>query len=260
MNPGLWFVVPAHGRVELARICLRQLRRTCDALADNGIDATAVVIADDENLTTARDLGFATVPRDNEFLSRKFNDGIQLACDPQFNARPADYVVPCGSDDWIDHRILLNLPTPTQILCFERAAFVSEDGANIAALQVRYVAGGGVGIRVYPRRTLSLVGYRPADEDRKRACDTSILLNVFGSHDDNSRLRPRIVYGDLHQWQIVDWKSPNEQLNSFDDIVARFRGGRGLSPYMALDNTFPRVALDEMRNLYAERNRALVAA
>ena len=26
----LWFVVPAHGRLELAAICLRQLRRTCD--------------------------------------------------------------------------------------------------------------------------------------------------------------------------------------------------------------------------------------
>lgn len=50
----LWFIVPAHGRAQLARICLGQLRRTCDALNAEGIAATAVVIADDENLDTAR--------------------------------------------------------------------------------------------------------------------------------------------------------------------------------------------------------------
>jgi hypothetical protein len=33
----LMFVVPVHGRLQLASICLRQLRRTCDALIDNGI-------------------------------------------------------------------------------------------------------------------------------------------------------------------------------------------------------------------------------
>ena len=89
----LWFVVPAHGRYELTRICLEQLRRTCDALP---YDATAVVVAEDQNLYTAADLGFATVHRDNDFLARKFNDGIQLACDPNYNPEPADYVVPFG--------------------------------------------------------------------------------------------------------------------------------------------------------------------
>src|SRR5687767_4792022 len=101
--PSLWFVVPAFGRVELARICLRQLRRTCDALQAEGVEATAVVIADDENLDAARELGFGTIERDNRAVSRKFNDGIQLALDPAYNPRPGDYVVPCGSDDWVDH-------------------------------------------------------------------------------------------------------------------------------------------------------------
>ena len=55
----LWFCVPAHGRYELTRICLEQLRRTCDALP---YEATAVVIADDENLHTAYELGFAHRP------------------------------------------------------------------------------------------------------------------------------------------------------------------------------------------------------
>ena len=90
--PSLWFVVPAHGRRQLASICLRQLRRTCDALIENGVDATAVVVADDANLDTARDLGFGWVKRDNRWLSRKFNDGIQMAMDKTHNPRPADYV------------------------------------------------------------------------------------------------------------------------------------------------------------------------
>lgn len=34
MNVGLWFVVPVHGRLQLAAICLQQLRRTCDATSE----------------------------------------------------------------------------------------------------------------------------------------------------------------------------------------------------------------------------------
>jgi hypothetical protein len=37
----LWFVVPAQGRFFLTAICLRQLRRTCDALTENGISAVS---------------------------------------------------------------------------------------------------------------------------------------------------------------------------------------------------------------------------
>lgn len=80
----LWFVVPAHGRERLAAICLKQLRRTCDALSAEGIDATAVVIADDANLDTARELGFGTIERANDFVSAKYNDGIEFACAPQY--------------------------------------------------------------------------------------------------------------------------------------------------------------------------------
>ena len=37
---------------------------------------------------------------------------------------------------------------------------------------------GGVGIRVYPRALLEPLNYRPADEDRIRNCDASILYNT----------------------------------------------------------------------------------
>ena len=170
----LWFVVPAHGRQELTRICLTQLRRTCDALP---FDATAVVVADDENLRTAYELGFGTVFRDNQFLARKFNDGLQLACDPKLNPYPADYVVPFGSDDWIDHRILKDLPAPDTVLAFQWAAFVSEDGRHLSETRLGYL--GGVGIRVYPRALLEPTGWRPLTKTEpatvtSRSCTTPV--------------------------------------------------------------------------------------
>ena len=246
----LWFVVPVYGRLPLAAICLRQLRCTCDALTGQGIEATAVVIGDDENLDTARALGFGTIERDNRFLSRKFNDGIQFACDPRFNPRPADYVVPCGSDDWIDYRILLELPPPDTVLGFQRLSFVRPDGEEITATCVDYV--GGCGIRVYPRQVVARTEYRPADEDRYRACDTSILVNTRKAYPE-----VRVVHREIDPRQIVDWKSPDEQLTSYESIFARHRGERRPDPSSVLEGVYGADALAEMQAHYA---RELVAA
>src|SRR3954449_8391328 len=97
----LMFVVPVHGRLPLASICLRQLSRTCDTLNTEGVHASAVVVASQHDLAQLPEFGFGHVIRDNKYLGRKFNDGIQLAADPSYNPHPADYVVPCGSDDWV---------------------------------------------------------------------------------------------------------------------------------------------------------------
>ena len=266
----LWFVVPAHGRERITSICLRQLRRTCDSLAAEGLASSAVVIADDANLDTARELGFGTIVRDNKFLSAKFNDGIQLACDGRFNPRVVDYVVPFGSDDWIDYRILLErLPGPREVIAFRHAAFVDETGTQLVSREIDYR--GGVGIRVYPREMMArrrrlfaevfAPRFRPADEDLKRGCDTSILVNVTRTYGGQG---PMIVYADQHVHQIVDWKSPNvpgvsNQLNSWSEIVTRFhRGVPAADPFEALRDTFPDEALDEMRAHYGQR--AVVAA
>jgi hypothetical protein len=246
----LWFIVPAHGRVSLSAICLRQLRRTCDALTAEGIEATAVVMANDENLDTARALGFGTVERDNRFVSRRFNDGIQLACDPRYNPRPADYVVPCGSDDWIDYRILLELPRPATVLGFQHISFVREDGQEMTARYLNYP--GGCGIRVYSRQIMAHLGYRPADEDRPRACDTSILVNV-------QRAYPalRIEHREIDPRQIVDWKSHGANLNPYESIDRRHRSRGSSDPFTELAEVFPADALEEMATHYA---RVLVPA
>ena len=249
--PSLWFVVPAHGRQQLAAICLRQLRRTCDALAEWGVEATAVVIADDDNLTTAKELGFGWVRRDNRWLSRKFNDGIQLATDPKHNPRPADYIVPIGSDDWVDWQLFTNLPTGRRMVGFQHMSFVREDGQELTTRHVDYP--GGCGIRIYPRNLMRHMGYRPADEDRRRGCDTSILVNL-----DRANLIRGIDYPPVDPLQIVDWKSPADQVTSYDDVAGRHRAGQTGDPFELLSGRFPDDALEDMRALYA--SRALVAA
>ena len=238
----LWFVVPAHGRLGLTRICLEQLRRTCDALE---VDATAVVIADDENLDTAAELGFATIHRDNQFLARKYNDGLQLALDPEVNPHPADYAVPFGSDDFIDHRILSELPASNEVLAFQQVAFVSEDGRELS--ETRQGQLGGVGIRVYPRQLFEPCGYRPADEDRKRGCDTSILYNARHHYRQRYRRDFRVLYGDRHPRQIVDWKSSQGQLNPYAEVAGRVSG----DPFHLLQDIYPDEALEQMAEHYA---------
>jgi len=241
----LWFIVPAHGRAALAAICLRQLRRTCDALIENGIEASAVVIANDENLDTARALDFGTIERDNRFVSRKFNDGIQFALDRKFNPRPADFVVPCGSDDWIDHRILLELPRPNTMVGFQHMSFVCEDGHELTTHLID--TPGGCGMRIYSRQIMAQLGYRPADEDRPRACDTSILVNV-------RRAFPvlRIEHRKTDPRQIVDWKSPAANLNSHNSVMRHFRPRERGDPFSELVDVFPAEALEEMRAHYSQ--------
>lgn len=239
--PSLWFVVPAHGRAELGRVCLRQLRRTCDLLSAEGIEATAVVIGDDENLDTALELGFGTVRRNNDFLGRKFNDGFQLACDPAFNPRPADYAMPYGTDDWVDHRILLNLPKPDTILAFCTLCLVREDGKEMTARHLNNQ--GGAGLRVYPRELIAAANYRPADEDRSRGCDSSTIANL------KKFTAFQITYRYIDPRQIVDWKS-STQINRYDSVAWRPYGERWEDPFTALGDFYSPTALNEIRELY----------
>lgn len=236
----LWFVIPAHGRPALSQVCMRQLRRTCDTLTGNGIRASAVVIADDANLDIARDNGFATIERDNRPLGRKWNDGYELA-----GRIGVDYVVPFGTDDWIDANTLLDLPLPgeNEIRCFRRSAIVSEDGRRLAKLHITY--DGGDGVRVIPTGLLEPFGFRPAEEDRKRAIDTSVWNSLRGTG------RPSLVYHDLHPLQIVDFKSHGDQLNPYDDCVKGYRDGKEIKqPWRALAEFYPGEAVEEMRAVY----------
>lgn len=230
----LWFIVPAHGRAELTQVCLRQLRRTCLDLDQFGIDAQAVVVADDENLETARDLGFATCEQVNTPLGRKWNDGYEVAAD----YGQADYFVPLGSDDWVEASFIAGrLPDDHEIRCSRLSSVVSEDGQHLARLRIPYDIGDGV--RIIPRALLEPLRFRPAAEHKPRAIDTSIM----------ERLHPaRLVYHDTDALQIVDWKS-REQLNSYQRCLV-FKQGEEQDPWGALAGRYPVEALEEMRAVY----------
>jgi hypothetical protein len=237
----IWFVIPAHGRLEKTAACLRQLKRTCETLKDDyGLTASAVVVADDENLDVARDLGFAALSRDNEPLGRKWNDGYQYAC---WNGE-ADYVVPLGSDDWIDPVILTDLPGPGEIRCHRLSAIVREDGERISPLKIWY--DGGDGVRIFPRQVLERVKFRPAEDSRNRAIDTSIMHNLRRFNHGNL---PPLRYFDASYWQIVDWKTPGDQLNAYHACYA-YQCEPERDTWETLKDRYPADALDEMRSVY----------
>ncbi len=243
----LIFVMPVHGRLGLAKICLRQLRRTCEALLEREVIASAIVVSDPYSLAVLEpeNHGFGWVRRNNQFTSRRFNDGIQLATDPRYNPAPADFVVPFGSDDWVDHRLFSEpLPESHQIFGFKHMSFVREDGREISAAYLDY--DGGCGIRIIPRELVAPLGYRPADEDRERGCDTSILLNLKRRHGDTLEIK----HWDAPSQYIVDWKSPGEQLNQYEAVKRLHHMEATEDPFGALATYYPDDALNEMRSYY----------
>ncbi len=237
------FVVPVHGREDLTRVCLRQLARTCEQARRFNVQATAVVVGDDTNMQVAEDLGFDTVRRNNDQVGRKFNDGYQYAADPEFGG-DADYVVPCGSDDWIDPQIFRLLPRHDTIGVFQRMGVVNADCTVLARARVIGYAG-GLGPRIIPRHLIALAGYRPADEHLNRAIDGSTYKGIFVALGKNA---PRRVCLDVHDLQIVDWKSPEVQLNPYEKLRGYFRG-ESADVWGELSDHYPADALDEMREI-----------
>jgi hypothetical protein len=123
---------------------------------------------------------------------------------------------------------------------------VREDGSELTTRHIN--SPGGSGIRIIPRFLLEPFGFRPADEDRKRACDTSILVNLQEHHGGNMR----VFHYHYHNHQIVDWKSPTEQLNAYTELSI-FKGFTEGDPFEALAGTYPEEALSEMRAHYGVR-------
>jgi hypothetical protein len=124
-------------------------------------------------------------------------------------------------------------------------SFVREDGREIATSFLDYQ--GGSGIRIIPRELVAALDYRPADEDRRRACDTSILRNLRVHHGD----KLRVEHWHLHDAQIVDWKTPGANLNEFAQVTSMQRvSSPGRDPFEELAGVYPDEALAAMRAYY----------
>lgn len=254
VSPGprgrVWFVVPAYRRVTLSTACFKALAATCSRLRELGVDGNAVVVSDDANLDVAADAGLHTVAAPNRPLGAKWNAGYEYAC----RQGDADYVIPFGSDDIVDAEVIAaSLPGPREVTCFRKSAVVSPDGRKMALITVTYQ--GGDGVKIIPAPMLSRLGYRPLDDSRERALDGS-MLETFARKIP----RFRFVYRDQHPLQIVDFKSPVDQLTTFD----RFnRSSRGVdideivsAPFARLAASYPDEVLAPVRSLYVREKAA----
>jgi len=245
----LAFVVPTFRRFDLTRVCLTQLRWTCDELERRyGIKSTAVVVGDDSSLDVAQLLGFATVTQDNAQLGRKWNDGIEYAG----KYLGVEYIVPFGTDNWIDPALIgLYLPDDGELTVHRIFTMVHQSGDRLATCRVSY--DGGDGIRTMPSALLEVLDFRPCDEDRQRATDTSMRDRL------GRRLgkKPPYHYCDLHPFQIVSFQSDEQQLNVYDDLYTAFGTWESPDPWMWLATAYDEASIDAVRQVYDGR---LVAA
>lgn len=171
-QPSVWFVTPAWKRFELTAVCLEQRRRVVEVLAAAGVEGRCVVVADDENLDIARDLGFDVVERDNDWLGRRFNDGMEYAA-----RHGADWIVPIGSDSWIDPAYLLPLPRPRETRTSRLYAVVEAE--RMATLRVGAPGGKSTaGPYMFSRRQLEDSGFRPAGDTLNKNIDSSTIAGA----------------------------------------------------------------------------------
>jgi hypothetical protein len=224
-RPSLWFVTPAHRRFDLTRICLEQRRWACDELGKRyGIDASCVVIACDDNLTTAHQLGFHAVERDNRYLGRRFNDGYRAAA-----CAGVDYVFAIGSDAWIDPAYFKKLPAEDELRVSRYYTLYPPAGDRRGEMRISDRIGVAF---TWPLALLADVNYRPCEEWLKRGCDTS----SFNNRPERTRLTRRRG----HQFELVSFQSAVNQLSSYTRLMARW-GSREVTvaPFRALRDIYP---------------------
>jgi len=174
--PSLVFVTPAWRRFELTRICLEQRRHVCGELERRfGISASCVVVADDENLESARALGFETVERDNRYLGRRFNDGYAAAA-----RLGADYGYAIGSDSFVDPDCFAELPPLDTVTMSRLVSVVRADGSERVDLDVVYPDAGYGAAAIVPTRLYAPSGFRPCKETAAKGCEASTWRRGFG--------------------------------------------------------------------------------
>lgn len=223
----IYFVTPAWRRYELTAVCLEQRKQVIDHLASQGVEARCVVIADDENLDIASALGFDTVRQNNKWLGRKFNDGMQYA-----GRHGADWIVPIGSDSWIDADYFLPLPDPAQTVT--SALYTVVEARRMAILKV---GNRGAGPYMFHR---SLLGprFRPARDDIARHVDSSTVAGI----------RKEIIWDhrDLHPLQYVGFRG-EPHLTSYERLKKVWGVSESRSPWKQLAEHYPADLVERAR-------------
>lgn len=197
-----------------------------DALAHRGVAAHCVVVGDDENLAIARECGFDVAVRDNVWLGRKFNDGIQYALE-----NGADWIVPIGSDDWIDVSYLWPLPS-TPARTGQWYAPVAAD--RLTLLTVDQPAGAG------PRmlhKDLFTRTARPIDERLRRGVDRSLIAALE---------RPAFEVRQIHPLQYVGFRG-DRHITTYSKLRRAWGGTECSDPWTRLAEHYPADLVERAR-------------
>lgn len=223
----LWFVTPAWRRFALSAACFAQRRAVMDELADHGIEAHCVVVADDENLELARAAGFDTVEQDNTWLGRRFNDGIEYAC-----RQSADWIVPIGSDSWIEAAYFVPLPRHGRARTSRMYSVVKP--RRIAMLSVER---NGAGPYVIPAKALEPSGYRPAQDFIRKGVDGSTLKGLGPV---------RWEFRDLHPLQYIGFRGV-PHLTDYDKLWYYWGQREESEPWALLAERYPADLVSQAR-------------
>jgi hypothetical protein len=216
----IYFVTPAWQRYELTAVCLEQRKRVIERLEGQGIEARCVVIANDENLDIARGLGFDVVEQNNKWLGRKFNDGMQYA-----GKHGADWIVPIGSDSWIEASYFT--PLPDNALTVTSAMYTVVESERMAMLKV---GNRGAGPYMFHR---SLLGprFRPAVDKIKRHVDSSTVAGIRKPIDWHHR--------DLHPLQYIGFRG-NPHITSYERLKKVWGVSESTDPWAKLARHYPK--------------------
>lgn len=240
----LWLVIPANGRLRVSAVAFAGIAWTVESLRREGIEATALVVAEDRNLELADIRKLETLCRPNRPLGKKWNDGYEHAC-----RHGATHVMPCGSDDWIHPELIIAMidaQNGDTIAATHSSSAVAPDGNEISLLKIPYE--GGDGIRLLPASLLAEHGYRPTVDARDRSID--------GAMRDKLSKRNRIdwVYVDTDPLHIVDFKS-DENLTVYEKFAA---AGfvTGTTTIDALLDHYPTDLVERARVLYGTARRS----
>jgi len=200
----LCFITPVWQRYELTEIVLKHRKLVCDELQSMGIDASSIIIGDDDNLDIALKLGFEVVERDNEFLSRKFNDGYEYAFSAGF-----DYCYPVGSDslltaDQFMHNVGEELPVASHYYCMIHSS-------GMERIDVEIAVPGGIGPLIIPVPMLTKFP-RPIQEDMRRGCDNAARQTILSA---GVQILTRKADA---QWEHVAFQSGVTQITDYERI------------------------------------------
>lgn len=222
----------------MSEITFAQRKVVCNQLAEAGIKADCVVIADDENLDIAKQYGFHTVEQNNEYLGRRFNDGHEFAGKSGF-----DFAVPVGSDMFLDSALFVGLQDKFTITNYY--AVVKVGGVSIATLTVDW----GI-LQIIPTRLMKSLEFRPCAEEVIRGCDTFTRRRIKNQVPGKIL---EMVNKKVHQYECVSFQS-KQQVTSFDGLVNTYKAnvftnepGQVLAP---LRKWYSEALVDEIQSYY----------